>query len=98
MSTDQFYKGMSVVGEEIASALVSHGIANVNFQWDHPLFAPDGPPPASVELAASTSSRNVVRMLFSREQLEDSADRIDRPDVWAMVRNVAAQLVTRQAG
>jgi hypothetical protein len=97
MSTDQFYKGMSVIGEEIALALASHGVPNVNFQWNHPPFAPAGPPPASVELAASTSSRNVVRVLFSREQLEDSAGRIDRPDVWAMVRNVAAQL-TRQAG
>lgn len=99
MSNDQFYAGLRVIGEEIVVALASLGIAknSVDLKWNHGLIAA-GSLPEFVELEVSTSPSKRVLVRFSREQLEDSADRIDRLEVRAIVGRVAAQLAGPRPG
>lgn len=88
MSSAEFHKGMHVIGAEILKAAGQ----SIDLEWDHGLINPAALPPESVALLASKPGTS-VRARFSREQLEDSAERIDRPDVLAIVRDVVVRLI-----
>jgi hypothetical protein len=92
---EQFLRGLQVIEREIVSGVrhVGGQVDEFNFRWHggQKLI----PPPSELELKITTPDRT-LNVFFSREEVEDSEERIGRPEVRSKVRDVVAEL-TRPA-
>ena len=83
------------IADAVRTQLMKRGRRNeeISLEW---LPDPDtAPPPETPELRATLRASGSVRQIFSREELEVSCDRLDRPSVVAKINLVVESL---QAG
>jgi hypothetical protein len=83
------------IADAVRSQLIERGRRKeeISLEW---LPDPDSaPPPETPELRATLRACGSVQQMFSREELEVSCDRLDRPSVVAKINLVVESL---QAG
>lgn len=85
--TSDFFAGLTTIHEEL-DRLVGEKLQPV---WHYGRLVKGGEIPESVKLVVK-SSRGAWEGALSREQIEDSASRIDRGDVHKLVGEIAAKL------
>jgi hypothetical protein len=91
-STSQFINGLQNIERAIIERQRESGVqANANnFQWHRGKGVV--PPPMAIELEIRVQNKTANAVL-SREQVEDSWERINRPDVMAIVKALVADIV-----
>jgi len=93
-STEQFIRGLQNIERDIIKKLRDSGfnIDASNFVWHRGKdFIP---PPSAIELEIKFQGRTANAVL-SREQVEDSWDRLDRSDVVVLNRALVADIAKR---
>jgi len=83
------------IADAVRAQLIEHGRRKeeISLEW---LPDPDSaPPPEAPQLRASLRACGTVQQMFSREELEVSCDRLERPSVVAKINRVVESL---QAG
>ncbi|MGZ3239370.1 MAG: hypothetical protein ACXWJK_03140, partial [Burkholderiaceae bacterium] len=87
----EFLAGMQNIERDIITKLRDIGvqITAANFQWNRGKDFVPPPEAISLEIKGQGNSTNAI---LSREQIEDSCQRIDRPDVTALVKGCVADL------
>jgi hypothetical protein len=88
-SSEQFLKGLQNIERSIIDGVRKAGrdCSAQNFKWHRGKELV--PPPMAVELELR-AGKNTVADSFSREEVEDSRERVDRPDTWQKIRRIIA--------
>lgn len=95
MSIEQFKTGLENIQQNIIENLREYGIeaCSDNFLWNSGRKVVSIPEAITLEIKIQQQSTSAK---FAREQLEDSWERIDRPEVAAIVKRLVAVLVSHK--
>ena len=90
--SQEFLAGLQNIERAIIDQVRQHGVRVTadNFRWHRGKELL--PPPSAIELEIKVASGKTANAVLSCEQAEDSWDRIDRPDVVAMIDAIARDL------
>ena len=89
-SSDNFSKGMQTIERAIIEGVwkVGRNITNADFFWHRGQEAVSRP--EMIDLRVRLGRREAVGV-FSREEIEDSADRVDRPETLRTIKRIIAE-------
>jgi hypothetical protein len=90
-NSDEFFAGMKTVVRDIETGV---GAEPVDVRWQYGELVKGSDIPESVRLVVKTT-RGTWEGAMSREQLEDSATRVDRADVHQLIRVIVDRLSGR---
>ena len=88
---DQFHAGLKTVAQSIETGV---GGETLDLRWHYGELVTGNAPPESVRLVVK-AARGSWEGTMSREQLEDSAERVDRSDVHQLIRVIVERLTGR---
>ncbi len=91
MATEDATAQLRAGKANIEAALVAEARQHLRFTWGHEPGAASATVPESYSLEVASASRT-AHEIFTREELEDCADRVDRVRVLKAVQRMAGNL------
>ena len=90
----QYRDGLQVIERAIIAGVAEGGgqLGTHNFRWNHGIAFVPGHPPSAVLPEVLVPGRPAVEETFSREEVEDTWNRLDRFDVRSRVERIIEQL------
>lgn len=95
----EFNGGLGNVTQGVIESLAEVGIVvRTDEIMYEPAWRPGRPIPEAIEIRVAPEGAPTVRTHFSREQIDDSWDRLDRADVRQRIRAITAEFIRLRGG